>query len=212
MTTADHLRRLRQAAGSTPLAIGLLIGANLIPLVGVLFLGWDLLTILVLYWLENGMVGAFNVLRMALAAGPDQRYSKPTLIPFFIVHYGIFWVVHGVFVFLLPVIAGQAAQQPTAAYVAIGALALALSHGASFVLNYLRSGEYRTATASGLMFSPYGRLVVLHLTIVLGAFVVFETGSPAAVVALLVVLKIGLDLGLHLREHVGAARRTTGPT
>ena len=28
--------------------------------------------------------------------------AKATLIPFFVVHYGIFWVVHGIFVLTLP--------------------------------------------------------------------------------------------------------------
>jgi hypothetical protein len=210
MTAADRLRRARQAAGSAPVAIALLVGANLIPLAGVLVLGWDLLTVLVLYWLENGIVGVFNVLRMAFAGGTAS--TKLTLIPFFSVHYGIFWVVHGVFVFLLPQMAGVPAAAPPAGYLAVGALALAASHGASFVANYLGRGEYRTASTAGLLFAPYGRLVVLHLTIVLGAFLILELGSPVAVVALLVVLKTAFDLGLHLREHRAAARRATAGT
>jgi hypothetical protein len=44
-----------------------LLVANLIPLVGVLFFGWSLLTILVLYWLENGIVGLWNLPRILLA-------------------------------------------------------------------------------------------------------------------------------------------------
>ena len=76
-----------------------------------LFLGWDVWTILIVYWLENGIVGIFNVAKMWLAEGVDdastqtringrpiQGQAKGFLIPFFLVHYGIFWVVHGVFV------------------------------------------------------------------------------------------------------------------
>ncbi|MES1239846.1 MAG: DUF6498-containing protein, partial [Chloroflexota bacterium] len=47
----------------------LLVAANLIPLVGVLLFGWSLWTILVLYWVENGIVGLWNVLRILLAQG-----------------------------------------------------------------------------------------------------------------------------------------------
>jgi len=43
-------------------AIVLLV-ANAIPVIGVLFFGWSLLTILVLYWLENGIIGFWNVPR-----------------------------------------------------------------------------------------------------------------------------------------------------
>ena len=45
------LRRVRTAS---PVAMAFLVGANLVPLVGVLFLGWSLTTLVALYWLENG--------------------------------------------------------------------------------------------------------------------------------------------------------------
>ena len=57
--------------GSSYGALVALIVANLIPLVGVLFLGWSVWNILVIYWLENGIVGVFNVLKMSTAAGED---------------------------------------------------------------------------------------------------------------------------------------------
>ena len=47
----------------------LLVAANLIPLVGVLLFGWSLWTILVLYWVENGIVGFWNVPKLLLAQG-----------------------------------------------------------------------------------------------------------------------------------------------
>ena len=39
-------------------AVVALIVANLIPLIGVLFFGWSVWNILIVYWLENGIVGA----------------------------------------------------------------------------------------------------------------------------------------------------------
>jgi hypothetical protein len=193
------------------LAIALLVAANLVPLVGVLFFGWELMTILVAYWLENGIVGLLNVLRLALAAGDETSSArgggamssgKLAVIPFFAVHYGIFWVVHGVFVFALPRLTGAADAGPTAGYVAVAALALALSHAGSFLANYLGRGEYRRARVGELFLAPYGRVVVLHLTVLLGGFLIIDAGGPALVMALLVALKTVLDLGLHLREHV----------
>ena len=38
----------------------LLIGANLVPLIGVLFFKWDIFSIMLLYWLESGVVGFLN--------------------------------------------------------------------------------------------------------------------------------------------------------
>lgn len=41
-----------------------LIAANALPLFGVLFLGWDAFSIVFLYWCENVIIGAINVLKM----------------------------------------------------------------------------------------------------------------------------------------------------
>jgi Family of unknown function (DUF6498) len=219
----------------------ILIVANAIPLAGVLFFGWSLWTILVLYWLENGIVGFWNVPKIILAQGAAtasgdpgaQRLGGPggvgraALAAFFCVHYGMFWFVHGVFIFTLPLFLGgggscgvlpgvpgpfgpgpeftQACGNAFGAInwtsVWIGGVALFVSHGASFLLNYIGRGEYLTATAGGQMAAPYARVVILHLTIIFGAFVVAFLGSPIGALVVLVGLKTAFDLGLHLRER-----------
>lgn len=198
----------------TPSAVALIV-ANLVPLVGVLFLGWTLFAMLLLFWLENVTVGVFSVLQM-LAARPREPMAwgaKLFMVPFFIFHYGMFTTVHGVFVMSLfgdpP---AKASQTPAAFYHAVqttgvgaAALAFVLSHGVSFALNYIGGAEYRTAQLPLLMFRPYGRVMVLHVVILLGGFLVQLVGSPVPALALLVVLKTGLDLGAHLREHQPAA-------
>ena len=55
---------------SSSLTVVFLVAVNLIPLFGVLFLGWGLFPIMVLYWLENGIVGLFNLPKIALASAP----------------------------------------------------------------------------------------------------------------------------------------------
>ena len=57
------------------------------------------------------------------------------------------------------------------------------------------------------MFRPYGRVMVLHVVILGGGFLVTLLGSQLIPLALLVILKTGLDLFSHLREHAGM-----GPT
>ncbi|MFL5648596.1 MAG: DUF6498-containing protein [Chloroflexota bacterium] len=207
--------------GSSAGAVAALIVANAIPLFGVLFLGWNVWTILTIYWLENGVVGIFNILKMSKAAGPEPagsgavRYNgrpiiggaaaKATLIPFFVIHYGIFWVVHGIFVLTLPQFqafgdetAGIANDPVSVAFVLIG---LAISHGISYRLNYIGRGEYLRTSVARQMGAPYGRLFVLHLTIIVGGMAIAFTGASSAAVLVLVVLKTALDLGLHLAEH-----------
>ena len=43
-----------------------LIGANLIPLVGIFLFDWDVTFIVILYWIENLIAGFYNILKMAL--------------------------------------------------------------------------------------------------------------------------------------------------
>src|SRR6266567_8023040 len=75
------------------------------------------------------------------------------------------------------------------------------SHAVSFAFNYIGGGEYRTAALASLMSRPYGRVMVLHVVIMEGGFLVQGLGAPLAAIALLVVLKTGLDLVGHVREH-----------
>lgn len=67
---------------------------------------------------------------------------------------------------------------PNLGVLAAGAIGLAISHGFSFWTNYLGRGEYRTLSPSQVMIQPYGRLVIMHLTILLGAFVSIFLGTP----------------------------------
>jgi hypothetical protein len=78
---------------------------------------------------------------------------------------------------------------------------LFISHGLSYLLNFLRSGEYRRVTATALMGAPYRRVVILHLTIIFGAFAVVMTGARLLPLLILIAIKTGVDLAFHLREH-----------
>src|SRR2546425_9035172 len=73
--------------GDATLSVVTLVAANALPVLGVLALGWSVFPIVLLYWLENAVVGVFTVLKMLLA-GPDdtpqltsQSTSKAFLIP-----------------------------------------------------------------------------------------------------------------------------------
>lgn len=222
---------------SSRVALAALVAGNLVPLAGVLFLGWDLMTILILYWMENGIVGAFNVLKMLTARGNGAAVGglvgRSAMTAFFALHYGIFWAVHGVFVWtFLPMFAGSngllrgglsgglplggfpvggdpvfdsiVSAGPEPGALALGAIALVLSHGASFLFNYLGRGEYLRTTPAAQMAAPYGRVVILHLTILAGAFVGFALGSPMGALIVLVALKMAMDVAFHLREHRSA--------
>lgn len=219
---------------SSGVAVAVLILTNLIPLAGVLWLGWNLMLILALYWAENGIVGVINVLKILMAQGtgtaggpfarmtvngrPWVNLSRVSTAGFFTIHYGLFWVVHGLFVFtFIPAMTGAQFSGPDGAPVGeplevplsapdlpillAGVVGLAISHGVSFWTNYIGRAEYRSLSPAQLMNQPYSRLVVMHMTIIFGAFVSVFLGTPIGSLLVLVVLKTALDLYFHLRQH-----------
>jgi len=190
------------------LALGL---ANALPIAGVLLLGWKVFPLVLLYWLENVVVGGFNVGKLLLARPQEPAYSvgKLFLIPFFIFHFGMFTLLHGVFVFALfgaktlPRF-DSLAELPAAIrayHLGWGVLALVVSHGLSFYWNYFENGEYRRASLPILMMQPYARLVVLHLAVLFGGWIVLTLGSPLLALLVLVALKTTADVRAHQAER-----------
>jgi hypothetical protein len=211
----------------------MLLAANLAPLAGVLWLGWDAAVVILIYWTENLITGFYNVLRMAFlrVERPADHLGKLFAIPFFCVHFGGFCAVHGailmalivkenawespamgaswpgplIFLQLLySVMAGMWRSRPEGAGWIFAFLIL--SHGVSFVHNYLIKGEYATLKMGELMARPYKRIVILHVAILAGAAPIMMAGSPVPLLALLVLLKICVDLWLHVRSHAAAAK------
>jgi len=188
-----------------------LIAANAIPLAGVLALHWSVFSILLLYWCENVVVGGFNVLKILFAQPRSIAVNagKLFVIPFFIVHYGMFTLVHGVFVLALFGPKGGAFSPSPAAFalalreagIGLGVLAVLVSHGYSFLANYLGRGEFRNASPQLLMFQPYARVVVLHVAILSGGFAAKAVGAPVTALLVLIVLKTAIDLLAHLAER-----------
>jgi hypothetical protein len=174
-----------------------LVAANLVPLAGVLFWGWDVFALLLLFWMENVVVGLFFALRMLFVDLEESALwlAKLFMVPFFCVHYGMFTAVHGVFVFML---FGQGKYRAEG----LNALAvLVASHLFSFAWNYLYRGEFRGAQLSRLMAQPYGRVVVLHVAIILGGIAAMMLGSPLWALLVLLGLKVAFDFKAHLKEH-----------
>jgi hypothetical protein len=97
----------------------ILLGANLVPLVGVIFWGWDAFVLLMLYWLETAIIAFWTIVRIAtLAPGTlgDLKFSdgKRTtsslgMAAFFTLHSGIFMMVH--FLFLWELFSGDWPQR-----------------------------------------------------------------------------------------------------
>lgn len=223
--------------GSNPHAQIALIVANLVPVVGVLFFDWSLFLILFLYWVETGIVGFFNIFRIAKSQGPfptlkgtnfekfDEKLKKAllqddapsikqiyrvirmVLIPFFLMHYGIFNTVHVVFIVVL--FAPDEFASSTFFGVEAGSFLVALaglfaSHFISYKQNYIGNEEYKHINPLQQMFKPYKRIVLLHLFIIASAFAIapFTNHDGARYIILLFVgFKMVADIIAHRLLH-----------
>lgn len=190
-----------------------LIAVNLFPVAGVLFWGWKVLPIMLLYWLENAVVGFFNVLRMIAAGRKENRdvLTKLFLVPFFIFHYGGFTLGHGLLIIEL---FGQGSGEAASALSLTGimglivsekifmaCLALFFSHGYSFIVNYIQTGVYLNTQAHTLMVQPYHRVLLMQIVLLIGGMLVEVLRAPVMGLLLFVLLKTGMDLRAHIREH-----------
>lgn len=198
-----------------PLSVFLLLGANTVPLLGALFGGWDLVAILFAYWAENVVIGFFSLLKMIFV--PDDTrglliiltvFMKIVGSAFFIVHFGGFTAAHGVVLYAISREFLNVHIEPLELlYVGRYVMAaLFLSHGYSFVANYLIGGERYQAKDRDPMFEPYRRVIVMHLTLIFGTGCIIILGQPFFMLLILVVLKTGVDLYAHLKERRRFAR------
>lgn len=204
-----------------------LVAANTIPIFGAILFGWSIFSLMFLFWLENVIIGVLNVARF-VGAAPSHGEESPVpgagralllagqlfMAGFFVVHYGGFCTGHGVFVFALfgkdagvSVPNGPADGIRVAAKILvdhkllIAAACIFVSHLFSLCYNYFYKGERYGADLGTIMMRPYGRIIVLHITIILGAVPVMILGSPIWALVLLVLLKTIVDLKAHLMER-----------
>jgi hypothetical protein len=219
---ADPIAQAPAAQGSSTAATVALVAANLLPLALVLAGHGSVGGLVALYWAENVVIGFYTVLRM-LEAGRGTASDKAGKTLFFCMHYGMFCFVHGVFVTAMFLSREQhaAMRAPAQSFdpvtelwfgakamglfspgaLLLPLLALVVSHGVSFYTNYMRNGRYLTARPDDSFWRPYPRMVLLHLCIIGGGFLIASRGSTVPLLAALVIGKTLIDLTLHRRSN-----------
>ncbi|MDP2357506.1 MAG: DUF6498-containing protein [Beijerinckiaceae bacterium] len=177
---------------------------NLVPLAGVAFWGWSAFELIFLYWLENVVIGVRTLAMMLLSARFWGVLPALTVGAFFTVHYGIFCLVHGVFV--LAFFGGAIGSNtwsavPVGPAITIGLAAIVTWQAGLLVLHVVRGDR---SNPMELMGAPYPRIIALHLTIMLGGFMLMSLGWPYAGVVALALIKTVLDAGIALRGGSGS--------
>jgi len=200
-----------------------LIASNLIPLVMLISGKWDFREVIILYWAESGIIGFFNIFKIILVKKLTNENNKNNVnilnVPprfllklffavFFCVHFGGFMAGHAVF--LSGLILGAFDKNSSFGFndfinylysVKTGIIALFISHGFSFFKNFIIEGEIETATIQDMFTAPYSRIVVMHITIIAGAFLMMLLKFPQIFSTVFVLLKIFLDTNAHLKER-----------
>jgi hypothetical protein len=186
-----------------------LLTANMMPLLGVLAFNWNVTPIMIFYWSENLVVGFYNVLKMRRAQGSVAgsnttlngrqvtQTDRRAMIVFFIVHYGMFTLCHGIFVMVM----FGAGFSGIFSELGLALLFLTVSHGISYRRNFIGRGEYQRVAFTSLFWQPYSRVIIMHMTILLGGAWAQAKGAPVYALLVLVTLKTAIDLALHILEH-----------
>lgn len=148
-----------------------LIIVNFFPVFGVLFFHWDLFEIFYLYWFETLIIGFYQLLKLIIVLTRRLIKEKTAveisgilLVLFFPVHFGFMAVAFRVclesqFGPKLPdgslnvvEIAG------TFNRLRLAAISLLISHGYSFIVNFIGRGEFKRKGLQMMSIVPYGRI------------------------------------------------------
>jgi hypothetical protein len=179
-----------------------LIGTNIFVLILAMVLGWRLIDMMLVYWMQSVVIGIANVFRMLnLDEFSTEDFTmndqpvdptpetKLQVAGFFTLHFGMFHLVY--FVFMM---SGEFGDPRLGMDLLICGAAFAVNHWYSYQyhLESDRSGKPNIGT---LMFTPYARIIPMHLTIIFGSALgmggVFVFG----------VLKTLADAVMHQVEH-----------
>jgi Family of unknown function (DUF6498) len=201
-----------------PLAMANL-AVDLLPLIAVIAFGWGATPLVALYWLENLLLGAFTLARMVASAITHigKLIVSVFTVPFFCAHYGMFCFVHGMFVrgFASMRPDGSTGVSADADYRdlvtwALGSgpgmvwflIAIGLVMLAYFARDFILRGQYKTSDPGAEMFAPYGRVITLHMALLLGAVLTFGLDQPLLGVLALIFLRVVFGIVFAVRRRL----------
>jgi hypothetical protein len=196
---------------SSPLAMGMLLAANFVPIIGITVGGWNLHALVLVYWSETIVIGLMAIAKMTMSSKLGELgKSKSYQIVFFIAHYATFVVIYGVFI-SVALFADSDGPRGNGILAGVAIVTYIASHLVSFKWNYLDKGEFRKVSSLTQMVMPYARLLPSHFTLLVGVLFLSWTAFGAFGMILLAVLKVVMDVAAHLAEHVAVGRLKSEP-
>lgn len=196
--------------------------ANLASLAVVGWTGWRAHVLLVVYWLEAGIVSGVYAAKILRAEGtddPEQIRSwaafdgKPAdryvgednrmVADAVLLHFAGPWLVWGALILFLGWSGAFEPADPVA--VALATVGLVAYHVSSYYVEYVGYGEYERRGPVSLFVELAPRHLAVVLTWMFGAGAVAITGTPIGAILVLFVCKTCVDLVAVRRERRLAA-------
>lgn len=221
MTTWKDVTKRKLSQGDWSLII-----ANLIPVLGVWFLGWSAKEVFLVYCLETIIIGCFTLLKLlitGLIVKKDtwQNQGRVAKQPFwffmlfFLVHYGMFVAIQMGLFFAVSGIGDDngigffnfVSKWPSLltneAYIMLGVFIV--SYGFRLTTDFILTGDYKTSSLGYLMFQPYGRIFIQQVTVILGSmFLSFGAGKVFILIfaAIKIFFEVFIDFDLIMKKAV----------
>jgi Family of unknown function (DUF6498) len=188
-----------------------LLLANGVTIVFAVIQDWNVLVLMWVYWLQNIVIGYFNFLRIRQLrefsteglvinghpAEPTQE-TKNYVARFFLLHYGGFHLAYFIFLLIFSLngmfgsVGRNALNAADLEYIIPTSLLFLGNHVFSYFYN--RPRDTGRQKIGSLMFYPYARIIPMHLTVILGAFL-------GGGLLLFLLLKTLADAIMHVVEH-----------
>ena len=189
-----------------------------------LLLHYDLspIQVVLVYWCECVWIGLFSAAKLALASVIGDPYENRwatfskgsalliSIVTIFFCSSAFFSVLGAVLVLVVSVqhllgAANSGLEALEHIPLVLGtSMVLLVSHGISFVVNFLIRGEYRRARFGDLITLPFKRSLALLAAILLSLIVVVLVpwlANTTLFAAIVIALKVLWDLRLHNRER-----------
>lgn len=185
------------------------------PLIGVLLLDWSLFAVMLIYWMEMGLIILSAMARICWCGSTPGRNTVAMILfsPFYFAPalgfvVGFFMAV--VTFFHGPEVIVAAEDMPSMATIGarirdewlwVPPLLLVVGHVRDFAVDWVRSGAYRTGSMLWEMLRLYGTVILMMLVLILAAVLLMDTGLGSVAVAFVVLVRIALEFALHFAER-----------
>lgn len=196
--------------------VALLVGANLIPLLGVLLAGWDPFTLLMLYWFESAVIGFWVCVAVATSRDQFSLFQQPgaQAAPsrigealFIAAHAGVFMFVHLFFLLGLSAVANlNRADDAGLLLTLLVERGLWLPLAGLFLIRGLVTWSDRMADrpVGTTVIGFYLRILVMQFVILLGGLFIAIFASSLVPLILLIGLRLAIDIGIGpIVERIG---------